>query len=404
MKISKDKIMVIFISSVIAISVTGCNNSQDKNGIVSINSTYTSAQPFKDLTAWDLTAELKIGWNLGNTLDTAGNNAKGYSWLGGGLYANTSVSQMETAWGNPVTTKANIDAIKNAGFNTIRIPVTWHKACDEDFNIRPDWMARVIEVVNYAIESDMYVILNTHHDEEIFKFTNLQLEDSLITFKKVWQQIAANFKYYNEKLIFEGLNEPRTKNTPNEWTGGTLDERINLAKHYQVFVDTVRASGGNNGRRILMINTYAAASSIAAIVGFIVPKDTVENKLIVSVHMYSPYNFALNTNKNFNTWDSLDSSDTSAITDPINRVYDAFVSKGIPVVIGEFGAMCKDNEETRAEWAEFFVSYAMSKGIPCIWWDNGGFTGDGELFGLLNRRNNSFPYQKIIEALMRGSG
>jgi endoglucanase len=397
----------VIIFSVLALGIVSCNRNPGSNNLsnnfyVEVPGTPENPRPFNDLTAAEITAKMKIGWNLGNTLDTIGNTPIGFSWLGGGLYANTSVSQMETVWGNPVTTKANITTLKEAGFNTIRIPVSWSKAVDSDFNIRLDWMTRVVEVVNYAVDNDMYVILNTHHDEEIFRFTNERINDSLIAFQKIWEQIAWTFRNYDEKLIFEGLNEPRTKGVPHEWTGGNAAERFNLNRYYRVFVDTVRKTGGNNDRRVLMINTYAASASEAAMRGLEIPVDTVPNKIIVSIHAYAPYNFALNPNSPINTWDRNNESDVLPITEGLDLAYNIFVSRGIPVVMGEFGAMNKDNEAVRAEWAEFYVRYAKSKGIPCIWWDNGGFTGDGELFGLLDRRSNTFPFPQVVAGLMRG--
>ena len=352
--------------------------------------------PMNDITAAELVSRINIGWNLGNTFDTAH-----LDWLG----SNPTVTRMETAWGNPVTTKANIAALKNAGFNAVRIPVTWSKAIDDKYNIRNDWMERVVEIVNYAIDYDMYVILNTHHDEEIFGFYNRQMEESTKAFRKIWEQIAAVFKNYSEKLIFEGLNEPRTKGSAEEWSGGTLTEQLNLNVYYQLFVDTVRASGGNNSKRILMINTYAASGEAAAINALKIPNDTAKDKIAVSIHVYAPYDFALNKNMLLNTWNKNNPAHTSSITNPIDRVYEKFVSKNIPVIMGEFGAMNKDNEDARAQWAEFYVSYAKEKEIPCIWWDNGVISGNNsERFGLLDRRANEIIYPEIVDALMRASG
>jgi len=359
--------------------------------------------PFIDLTAAELVANIKIGWNLGNTFDAVGERS-GFSWLGGGLYANTSVRQMETAWGNPVTTKANITALKEAGFNAIRIPVSWSKAVDSEYNIRADWMERIAEIINYAADNGMYVILNTHHDEELFKFTNTLAQDSMKVFRKIWEQIASAFRNYNEKLIFEALNEPRTKGSSFEWTGGDAFERFNLNKFYQVFVETVRASGGNNDKRVLIVNTYAASAVQAAMSDLVIPEDTVPGKIIASVHAYTPYDFALNTNSPINSWSINNPADTSPITDFIDRAYDTFVSRGIPVILGEFGAMNKENADVRAQWAEFYINYAMDKGMPCFWWDNGVFTGgpNVEKFALLDRHTNTFPFPQIIGGLMRG--
>ena len=346
------------------------------------------AEPFNDITATELVAKIRVGWNLGNTLDCSD-----LSWLGN----NPSVSAMEKAWGNPVTTQANIAAIKNAGFNVIRIPVSWNKVVDANYNIRADWMARVTEIVNYAVANDMYIVLNTHHDEGIFKFTNAQKAASLNAFKKIWEQIAYNFRNYNEKLIFEGLNEPRTKGSPNEWSGGTAEERSVLNEHYQLFVNTVRASGGNNDKRILMVNTYGASGVGVAMDGLIIPTDTKPNKIIASIHVYAPYDFALNENSPVNTWSASNYWDTSPITGPLDYAYNKFVKNNIPVIVGEFGALDKKNESTRAAWAEYYVSYAISKGIKCIIWDDGGN------LKLLNRNNNTFFFPEIVKALMRGT-
>ena len=353
------------------------------------NESYTT-EDFNDISAEELAADIRVGWNLGNTLD-----ATNLNWLS----RSDAVPRFETAWGNPFTTGETIDAVKNAGFNAIRIPVSWAKCADSNYNIRTDWMDRVKQIVDFAVSNDMYIILNTHHDEDIFKFLNRNLEESKKALKKIWEQIAEAFKDYNEKLIFEDLNEPRTIGSPSEWNGGTAEERNNLNILHQIFVDTIRASGGNNEKRILMVSTYAASSTAAAMNGLSIPNDptNTKNKIIVSIHAYEPYNFALNENSPVNTWDSGNPADTSPIIERIDRAYDLFVSKGLPVIMGEFGAMDKNNEEARAQWAQYYVNYAMGKGIKCFWWDDGGN------FRLLNRTVKNFYYHLIVEALMRGS-
>lgn len=398
---------VIVLSSVIIFSLITCSGGAQKNkadddidvGDVDLG-TYPPAimtqRPFKDTDSVEFVSGIKIGWNLGNTLDAI-------PWDG---YNNPEphVDELETLWVKHYTEQENITAIKKAGFNTIRIPVSWSKAVDKDFNIRKDWMARVTEIVNYAVAEDMYVILNTHHDEKIFKLKTSELPASLKAFKKIWLQIASQFKNYNEKLIFEGLNEPRTKGSAGEWNGGAHDERVNLNKHYEVFVEAVRSTGGNNDKRFLMINPYGGSASATAVNGLVLPPDTAEKKLIVSVHSYSPYNFALSTNSFHNSWNKNTASHTADIKNPINTVYNKFVKNGIPVIIGEFGAMHKDNEPARAEWAEFFTGYARENNIPCIWWDNGAFEGSGELFGLIYREENIIEFPLLLEGLMKGAG
>ena len=383
------KTNVLCVLIVLVVFAAACNTSPNKLEPVPVD-----PRPFRDLTATELVAEMRVGWSLGNTLD-----ASGLDWLG--PYAN--VFELETGWGNPITKKANFDALKNAGFNSVRIPVSWAKCVDEKFNIRPDWMIRVKEVVDYAVDNDMYVILNTHHDEHLFRFRDSEAEGGKKAFKAIWEQIADFFKNYDEKLVFEGLNEPRTPGSQNEWGGGTPEERKNLNDYYQIFVDVVRASGSNNEKRILLLNTYGASGGLSAMNGLVIPNDTVPNKIAAGYHAYAPHRFALDKNNLFNTWSKSNVNDVNAITSPIDSFYAHFVEKGIPVIIGEFGAMNKENVADRSAWAEFYVSYAKSKGMPCFWWDNGVVSGSGERFGLIHRRSNQFTYPEIVDALMRGS-
>jgi len=388
---------IIVIAVIIGFSITTCDNDSnysDNYDYTTIPQTPSAPlgpsapQAFNDIPAAQLVAGIKVGWNLGNTFDAVPQ-----------LGSNPTVSQLETGWGNPVTTKENITAIKNAGFNAIRIPVSWTKCADSNYYIREDWMARVTEVVNYAVENDMYILLNTHHDENVFKFTNKEKTASINAFRKIWMQIAVNFQNYDEKLIFEGLNEPRSIGSSDEWNGGNAAERANLNDHYQVFINTVRACGGNNDKRFLMINTYAASGLSTAMSGLNIPTDTAQDKIIVSYHAYEPYNFALNEGSgSVKTWGQSNSSDTSPIRSRINLAYNTFISRGIPVILGEFGAIDKDNEAARAAWVEYYVETAAEKGIKCFWWDDGG------KFKLYNRRENTFYYPQIRDGLLRGAG
>jgi endoglucanase len=350
MKIKYKLLAVITLMALIAFPMATCDKNTREDigpGVQRIsNQEPSNPEPFDDVSAAELVANIRVGWNLGNTLDCAG-----LTWLGD----NASVAQLERAWGNPSTTQANFDALKNAGFNAIRIPVSWSKCAipRAEYSIRGDWMARVKQVVNYAVNCDMYIILNTHHDEDIFKFRDSEIEKSKKTFGIIWEQIAEAFKDYNEKLIFEGLNEPRTKGSPAEWNGGTAEERKNLNEMNQLFVDTVRASGSNNVKRILLIPSYGASATPQAMEAVEIPSDPAnnKNKIIVSIHAYSPYNFALNKDSPVNTWDRNNENDTKDITGAVDRAYNLFVSKGIPVIIGEFGAMNKNNVADRVKWA-----------------------------------------------------
>ncbi len=338
------------------------------------------------ITAGELVKEMKIGWNLGNTMDSLNSN----------IERTMPAEYWETAWGNPVTSKELIDAVVAKGFNVIRIPVSWNDhISDTDWIIEESWMDRVQEIVDYAYDRGVYVIINAHHESWYEPYYDNE-EHAAEMLTAVWSQIAERFQDYDEHLIFEGMNEPRKIGTGVEWTGGDQEGWEVVNSLNQVFVKTVRESGGNNPCRILMIPGYGA-NCWEGIRHIEVPQD---DKIIVSVHAYEPYEFALNV-QGRGTWDN----DTANIDTVMNSLDTLFLSKGIPVIIGEFGAMYKNvegNEEERAAWAEYYVRAAAQRGIPCIWWDNGAFTGSGELFGIIDRKTYEWKYPLIVEGLMKG--
>ena len=253
-----------------------------------------------DITSQELVADMKMGWNLGNTLDSVGGTAL----------------QSERAWGNPTTTQEMIDEVLAQGFNVIRIPVTWegHFGDGPDYAIHEIWMNRIQEVVDYAYDKGAYVILNMHHEDWHFPSEeNKEEASAMIT--ALWTQIAERFKDYDEHLIFEGLNEPRKKGTVYEWNGGDEEGREVVNHFMQVFVDAVRATGGNNTYRHLMVCGYAASSSTEALESIVLPKD---DRLIVSVHAYTPYNFALNT---AGTDQFTDAQDIDKLMEDIQKIF-----------------------------------------------------------------------------------
>ena len=308
--------------------------------------------------ALDFVKNIKIGWNLGNTLDCTG------SWINGDL-------AHETAWGNPKTTEEMIKAVKKAGFNAVRIPTSWGEHLDSKNNISKEWLDRVQTVVDYAYKNDMYVILNTHHEGWWFVPSKDSKETSE-RFTSIWKQISERFKDYDEHLIFEGLNEPRTEGSAKEW------------------------SGGNNKLRYLMITPYAANCDGAAINELEVPDDS---RIIISVHAYLPYDMALNTGSTVSTFTD---NDKNVIDSMLKRLSDKFISKGIPVIIGESGSLNKKNDDERAKLAKYYVSAAKKAGIPLFWWDNGNDSSSGEAFLLLNRNTAKMEHDKIVKALMEG--
>lgn len=199
----------------------------------------------KEVSPMDMVKEMKIGWNLGNTLDST----------------STSIGAVvEMAWGNPKTTQEMIDAVVDQGFNVIRIPVSWggQMGSAPAYNVLPAWMDRVQEVVDYAYSRGVYVIVNIHHED--WHFPSEENKDAAAEhLAALWTAIATRFRDYDEHLIFEGMNEPRKIGTSVEWNGGDKEGRDVVNYLDQVFVDAVRATGGNNTIRNLMVPGYAAS-------------------------------------------------------------------------------------------------------------------------------------------------
>lgn len=322
---------------------------------------------------------MTVGWNLGNTLD-----CYNVTW---------SVSEFETAWGNPKTSKKMIDTVKSAGFNTVRIPVSWTDHIDDEGNIDSIWLNRVQQVVDYAMDNNMYTILNMHHDDYTW-LNPTYADEEAITAKyiKIWEQICERFQNYDTKLLFEGLNEPRIIDSPNEWKGGTPEEHEVINHLLQHFVDTVRSSGGNNSMRTLIVTTHAASIEETAVNGLKLPDD---DNLIVSIHNYAPWKFTTYEFQDDRTFDDTAKEELNAQFD---YLYDTFVSKDIPVIIGEFGAENKNNTKDRAEYYGYYISEASKRGIPCLIWDNSVFDGEGA-YGLLDRETCTWHFEEIITAI-----
>lgn len=343
-----------------------------------------------DMTAMEFVSNIKLGWNLGNTLDST-------------VSAYSTPFAAETAWGCPFTTKEMIDTVKAAGFNCVRIPVTWgEKVSGDDYKIDEAWLNRVQEVVDYVIDNNMYCIVNIHHDNSKrtsggYFYPDKENYDRSVKFiTSVWTQVATRFEGYSDHLIFETLNEPRLVGTSDEWNGGNADARKIVNEFNAAGLSAIRATGGNNAKRFVMMPTYAANCDVATN-DMVLPDD---DHLIVDLHGYAPYDFALNMSGT-NEWNQ--NSGSSAIVQIMTNAKAKFIDKGIPVIIGEFGAMNKENEDTRAAWAKYYVSTAKQYGIPCIWWDNNYFedsrNGNGESFGLINRNACKVEYQKIMDAM-----
>lgn len=357
---------------------------------------FASAEELTGLTASEVVAQMGLGWNLGNTFD-AHNGRK------------TPVSTHETVWGNPKVTPALLHKVKEAGFKTIRIPVTWYPQLSSDgtYTINPDFIARVKEVVDWAYDEGLFVIINMHHEDKWLNVKTLgtDYEKIGVQLVAIWAQIADAFAEYDQHLIFEGMNEPRMKGSGVEWNGNA--EGIAAVNYLnQQFVNTVRSNGkGHNSERALMIPAYAASSSSSLLSSIEIPQwegKQAEN-IVISVHSYTPYDFCLaDTQVNFNR---LFTSHTMPIDMIFYTLKGLFLSNGIPVVMGETGATNKDNPEARAQWAYHMGKQAASFGIPIVIWDNGhnGKSG-GECHAWIARRGEEIsPWPTVLDALFEGA-
>lgn len=337
------------------------------------------------LTGAELVKKLKSGVNLGNTLD-----CHDVYWID-----NPKPTDYETAWGNVMTTEKYFTTVKKAGFNVVRIPVSWGDHIDSNGNINKDWLDRVQEVVDYAYDNGLYVILNTHHEDKWLQMDKYD-KKTAAKFENLWKQIAKRFKNYDERLILEGMNEPRTVGSEKEWSGGTSAERQVVNKYNKLFIEAVRASGGNNAERCLMITTYGGSSSYEAINDLEIPND---DKIIVTMHSYYPYVFAV---ENSYSETKFTNNGKAEIDDLVNNVNECLIKKGVPVIFGEFGSNNKSNTAERVKHTKYYVDSAKKIGVPCLWWDNGGnnsIEDGGNGMGLMNRKTYEWYYPELVEAI-----
>ena len=330
-----------------------------------------------------------LGYNLGNTLDS---NPSGSWWNPEGK----TPIDYETQWGQPETTQEIIDAIASKGFNVIRVPVTWKPHMDASGNVDAAWMARVKEVVDMVLKANCYCILNVQHDTGADASAWVQANmDSYNangeTFKKLWTQIANTFKSYGDHLLFEAFNEILYTNTNDGWTApaaGT-DYYEAIRKYHQAFVDAVRATGGNNEYRNLVINPYSASSSQTVLNELVVPADVHSNHIMMSVHSYDPYNFCNDNGE----WSILVFDD--ACREEIDGVFDRVMSRaselGIPAFFGEFGAIDgKKDPAERIKYARYMAQKFKANNTIGLWW-----------MGLIDRKKLEWTESEIVDALFQ---
>jgi endoglucanase len=369
--------------------------------------------------AMDFAAGIKIGWNLGNSLDAHNNG-----------------NPNETAWSNPRVNQAIINAVREQGFDAVRIPVTWGSKIGRapDYTIDAAWLNRVAEVVGYVNSTGMKAIVNIHHDGAD-SHNWLSVRRSALTeegkaevnakFIAVWRQIAEKFRDAGSFLIFEGFNELHDGgwgytgfNVPTEGrtrsysvTNADLNnQRARVNELNQLFVNTVRSVGGENANRFLLINGLVTRPSETFARHFVLPNDTIPDRLIVSVHYYDPYDFTGSASQT--TWGDKalrgNWANENHVRNTFNQIKTRFINNGIPVFIGEYGAVRQSSAAGKAHrlyYLEYVTKYAADCGLVPFFWDNGSSRAGSEGFGLFNRSSGALlsDAADVISVIMRAA-
>lgn len=362
--------IIAAIVAAFGIITSGYLTSNDKNGAQASDNIITASQAAE---------EMGVGLNLGNTMEayfSKDNEKKDYEWIL--TCGDNKPSDYERFWGAEITTQEIISGIKSAGFDTVRIPVFWGNMMVNDgtYTINPEYMARVREIVDYAQNAGLYTVINIHHFDEFIIRRN-SLEDCQKIFTNLWTQIAEEFKDYPYSLVFEGYNEYLGGSQFNK--SGQLVE-LSRAEGYkmvnalnQTFVDAVRATGGNNAERVLIVSGYWTNIDLTTSKEFVVPTDTVPDRLMVSVHYVDNAMYWSNKIGSSEWLDYIDSQ--------CALLKKAFTDKGIPVFLGETtsiypnsnfasGASHKDSTEC----LEIVLNKLHEHGfVPVLWDTNDNF-------------------------------
>ena len=327
-----------------------------------------------DNPAMEFVQGMGIGVNIGNTLDAIGTE----TWMAG-----------ETGWGNPKITREFIQALKNYGYTTIRLPVTWAEniGTAPDYQINAVWMNRVEEVVNWILAEDLYCILNLHHDGGTSDRSWIlnagdDPEGTTKQFAAVWKQIAARFANASDKLILEAMNEVGFNKIWDQWNPSTISGKPEayriLNQLNQTFVDTVRSGGSGNAERFLLVSGYWTDIDQTCDPLFKMPQDAggLEHRLILSVHYYTPAVFCIldkdeSWGKNRNDWGTR--ADYTELENQFAKIKKHFIDKGIPVILGEYGVSSGKTkvEAAREKWITAVTQACLDNGICPALWDTG---------------------------------
>lgn len=349
----------------------------------------------RNLASPQLAATMAPGWNLGNALEAIG-----------GTYVWGSTNFNEAAWGNAPATQALFNGIKAAGYKSVRIPVSWKQYADANDNISPQWMTRVTEVVNYAHAAGLVAMINVHWDGGWLQPTYARQREANARLAKFWTQIANNFRNHDDTLLFAGTNEVMVDGDYNAPTVEYCDVQRGFN---QLFVDTVRASGGNNARRHLVVQGFNTNIDYANNCNATPPTDPVAGRLMMEVHYYDPYDFTLDANSGSWKWGQAANpggwANESYTDAQFQKMKQRFIDKGIPVLLGEYAAMLRTEYDAagtyRKYWDQYITRSAFTHGLVPMYWDNGSL--ENHQSGLFNRATGALVYPDVSNAIVNAA-
>lgn len=346
-------------------------------------------------TAMQLAAKFTLGWNVGNTMEAIGG---------------------ETAWGNPLVSNELMQLVKANGITAVRIPVSWDQyAAQTTAAISAAWLARVKQVVQYAVNNDLYVVVNVHWDRGWLENHVTTADQTAVNYRQraYWQQIATTLRDFDEHVMFASANEPNAD---------TAGEMAVLLSYHQTFVTTVRETGGRNAHRVLVVQGPNTDVELTNSLWGAMPTDTVANRLMTEVHFYSPWNFTGMTQdeswgNQFYYWGAPNHSTTDTARNPtwgeeanVDNMFGVmktkFIDQGIPVIVGEFGAQHRGSLtgdalnlhlQSRRYYHQYVVRSAVTRGLRPFFWDV------GNAGGVFNRSNNTVSDPAGLAALQQGA-
>lgn len=341
---------------------SGCNITTQ-----TANNTVDNGKMREDLTAQEMAQEMGIGWNLGNTMEAfwedLGNTTSGCMTIG-----ENTPQDYETCWGAVITTQEMIDGIRDAGFDTVRIPVYWGNMMEDDgtFQISDAYFDRVEEIIEYCRKDALYVVINIHH-YDAYLIQNHNKQDVLKATETLWTQIAERFRNYSDYLIFEGFNESLGSSQENDsYTDDQLFDYVNEMN--QTFVNAVRSTGGNNAERMLIVSGYWTNIDLTTDARFLMPEDSTQDRMMVSVHYVD--------NAKYWTNQIGDQSWIDYSREQCELLADAFTKNGYPVFIGECTSIYEPEHiianadyTTSTECLEQMLQLITEYGFVPVLWD-----------------------------------